>query len=328
MNKEKTNIILCGFMASGKTSVAKALSKELGYPYIDTDELIVKESKMSIPEIFDKYGEDYFRDLEFDTANKLKDFNNTIISTGGGMLTFDRNVEVLKEVGTIIHIKREFDDIYQSLLKDKTRPLAQQKTKEELKCVTKEEVLNHPVWKMGPSITVNSANLSNKAMEVFEARILFQKYTSDISVKIEKNGIIHGMIVLPSGDIYKHVSTPLMSEFIKDGLNQALDLGYDFFHVEPMKKEEFLSLAEPSLDRYPLFKLASVNHNPLFPLVYTAVIEGLTEVFLEDKIEFLDIEENAVKLIGKFPLNLTLSIKQKIDYYEEIKNQVKKEFSK
>ena len=133
MNTEKTNIILCGFMASGKTSVAKALSKELAYPYIDTDELIVKESKMSIPEIFDKYGEDYFRDLEFDIANKLKNFNNTIISTGGGMLTFDRNVEVLKETGTIIHIKREFDDIYQTLLKDKTRPLAKQKTKEELK---------------------------------------------------------------------------------------------------------------------------------------------------------------------------------------------------
>ena len=140
MNKEKTNIILCGFMASGKTSVAKALSKELAYPYIDTDELIVKESKMSIPEIFDKYGEDYFRDLEFDTANKLKYFNNTIISTGGGMLTFDRNVEVLKEVGTIIHIKREFDDIYQSLLKDKTRPLAQQKTKEELKDLYKKRL--------------------------------------------------------------------------------------------------------------------------------------------------------------------------------------------
>ena len=133
MNKEKTNIILCGFMASGKTSVAKALSKELVYPYIDTDELIVKESKMSIPEIFDKYGEDYFRDLEFDIANKLKDFNNTIISTGGGMLTFDRNVEVLKETGTIIHIKREFDDIYQTLLNDTTRPLANQKTKEELR---------------------------------------------------------------------------------------------------------------------------------------------------------------------------------------------------
>ena len=49
------------------------------------------------------------------------------------MLTFDRNVEVLKESGTIIHIKREFDDIYQTLLKDKTRPLAKQKTKEELK---------------------------------------------------------------------------------------------------------------------------------------------------------------------------------------------------
>ena len=134
MNSHDTdNIILCGFMASGKTSVAKALSKELGFSYVDTDELIMKESNMTIPEIFDKYGEEHFRDLEFEIAKKLKNFNKTIISTGGGMLTFDRNAKVLKEAGTIIHIKREFDDIYQTLIKDKTRPLAKQKTKEELK---------------------------------------------------------------------------------------------------------------------------------------------------------------------------------------------------
>ena len=125
-------IYLCGFMASGKTTVGKALSRKLNIDYVDTDELLVETYGLGIPAIFEKYGEDYFRDLEFDTANKLKDFNNTIISTGGGMLTFDRNVEVLKETGTIIHIKREFDDIYQTLLKDKTRPLAKQKTKEEL----------------------------------------------------------------------------------------------------------------------------------------------------------------------------------------------------
>ena len=58
MNSHDTdNIILCGFMASGKTSVANALSKELGFSYVDTDELIMKESNMTIPEIFDKYGE-------------------------------------------------------------------------------------------------------------------------------------------------------------------------------------------------------------------------------------------------------------------------------
>ena len=134
MNSHDTdNIILCGFMASGKTSVAKALSKELGFSYVDTDELIMKESNMTIPEIFDKYGEEHFRDLEFEIAKKLKNFNKTIISTGGGMLTFDRNAKVLKEAGTIIHIKREFDDIYQTLLNDTTRPLANQKTKEELR---------------------------------------------------------------------------------------------------------------------------------------------------------------------------------------------------
>lgn len=133
MNKEKTNIILCGFMASGKTSVAKALSKELVYPYIDTDELIVKESKMSIPEIFDKYGEDYFRDLEHETAKKVSEMPAGVISTGGGMLSFDRNGEVLKKGGTIICLVRDFDKIYEDLLSDTNRPLARDKSKEELK---------------------------------------------------------------------------------------------------------------------------------------------------------------------------------------------------
>ena len=143
MNKEKTNIILCGFMASGKTSIAKALSKELGYPYIDTDALIIKESKMSIPEIFDKYGEDYFRDLEYDIAKKTADMKGGVVSTGGGMLTFDRNGEVLQKSGIIICLVRDFDSIYREIKSDKNRPLAQTKTKDELREMYESRILKY-----------------------------------------------------------------------------------------------------------------------------------------------------------------------------------------
>ena len=126
-------IYLCGFMASGKTTVGKALSKKLNIDYVDTDELLVETYGQSIPEIFEKYGEEYFRDLEHNIAKKTADMKCKVVSTGGGMLTFDRNGEVLKKGGTIICLVRDFDKIYEDLLSDTNRPLARDKSKEELK---------------------------------------------------------------------------------------------------------------------------------------------------------------------------------------------------
>ena len=126
-------IILCGFMASGKTTVGKALSRKLNIDYVDTDELLVETYGLGIPAIFQKYGEDYFRDLEYDIAKKTADMKGGVVSTGGGMLTFDRNGEVLKKGGTIICLVRDFDKIYKDLLSDTNRPLARDKSKEELK---------------------------------------------------------------------------------------------------------------------------------------------------------------------------------------------------
>ena len=126
-------IILCGFMASGKTTVGKALAEEIEIEYIDTDEFLIETYEMDIPTIFEKHGEDYFRDLEHDIAKKVSKMTSGVISTGGGMLTFDRNGEVLKKGGTIICLVRDFDKIYEDLLSDTSRPLARDKSKEELK---------------------------------------------------------------------------------------------------------------------------------------------------------------------------------------------------
>ena len=120
-------------MASGKTTVGKALSKKLNIDYVDTDELLVETYGQSIPEIFEKYGEEYFRDLEHNIAKKTADMKCKVVSTGGGMLTFDRNGEVLKKGSTIICLVRDFDKIYEDLLLDTNRPLARDKSKEELK---------------------------------------------------------------------------------------------------------------------------------------------------------------------------------------------------
>ena len=81
-------IILCGFMASGKTTIGRALAEKINIEYLDTDELLVKTYGMDIPTIFEKYGEEYFRDLEHNIAKKVVEMPVAVISTGGGMLTF------------------------------------------------------------------------------------------------------------------------------------------------------------------------------------------------------------------------------------------------
>lgn len=117
------NIILCGFMGAGKTSVGKELSKKLNYGFIDTDELIEKEQSITINEIFDKYGESYFRDLEYEMCKKITNEKNNVIAIGGGTITFKRNCDILKNNNTVIFLDATFDTILDRIGDSNTRPL-------------------------------------------------------------------------------------------------------------------------------------------------------------------------------------------------------------
>ncbi len=79
----KSNIVLTGFMGSGKTTVGRKLSKELDMEFVDTDAIIEKKMNMPITDIFVKYGEKYFRDIETETAKETENMKNCVISTGG-----------------------------------------------------------------------------------------------------------------------------------------------------------------------------------------------------------------------------------------------------
>ncbi|MBE0477728.1 3-dehydroquinate synthase [Candidatus Aerophobetes bacterium] len=96
------NIALLGFMGTGKTAVAKELARHLGMKYIDTDEMIEKREKLSIPEIFARFGEDYFRKLETEVVKELSEFNNFVISTGGGVPLRRENINALKSKGYLV----------------------------------------------------------------------------------------------------------------------------------------------------------------------------------------------------------------------------------
>lgn len=123
------NIILCGFMGSGKTVVGGELAKIMGRKFVDTDELIEQEQGVAIKAIFAAHGEDYFRDLEFECCKNVAQMKNCIVSTGGGALTFERNVEVLKQSGKIVFLDADFDVICDRIGISNTRPLFQDKQK-------------------------------------------------------------------------------------------------------------------------------------------------------------------------------------------------------
>ncbi len=117
------NSALCGFMGAGKTVVGKELAKITGRKFVDTDEMIEEKTGISIPAIFAARGEEYFRELEFEICKKTAELKNAVISTGGGALTFDRNVEALKKGAKIVFLDASFDVICTRVGDGTSRPL-------------------------------------------------------------------------------------------------------------------------------------------------------------------------------------------------------------
>lgn len=123
------NIILCGFMGSGKTVVGNELAKIMGRKFVDTDELIEKQQGIAVKAIFAAYGEAHFRDLEYECCKQVAEMKNCVVSTGGGAMTFQRNVDAIRESGKVVFLDADFDVICKRIGDSSTRPLFQDKKK-------------------------------------------------------------------------------------------------------------------------------------------------------------------------------------------------------
>jgi shikimate kinase len=121
------NIVLCGFMGAGKTVVGKELAKIMGRKFVDTDEMIEEETGISIPAIFAARGEEYFRELEYETCKKTANLKNVVVSTGGGAMTFERNVEAIKKGSKVVFLDASFDVICDRVGDASSRPLFKNK---------------------------------------------------------------------------------------------------------------------------------------------------------------------------------------------------------
>lgn len=123
----KKSIALIGFMATGKTTLGKALSKYLGnkYKFLETDEIIIQEARKSIPRIFEEDGEERFREYESSTCEKVSKLNKVILSCGGGVVLNKTNINKIKQNYHIVLLEATVEEIYERLMKDgkETRPL-------------------------------------------------------------------------------------------------------------------------------------------------------------------------------------------------------------
>lgn len=119
----KSNLVLIGFMGSGKSTVGKLLAKALEMKFVDTDLEIEREYGKTVQEIFSEKGETYFRELEHKMAKKLSLINNAIISTGGGIILNKQNIDYLKNDAAVFFLDVNKKTLYNRLISSKGRPL-------------------------------------------------------------------------------------------------------------------------------------------------------------------------------------------------------------
>ena len=126
-------IILIGYMGSGKTTVGKALSKETGMMFYDLDWYIESRMRKSVSQIFAEKGEEGFRKIEYNMLHEVAEFEDVIISCGGGTPCFFDNMDYLNQQGDVVYLKATPETLYKHLLMAKIeRPLLKGKSSEEL----------------------------------------------------------------------------------------------------------------------------------------------------------------------------------------------------
>ncbi|MBR1687866.1 MAG: shikimate kinase [Prevotella sp.] len=134
-------IILIGYMGSGKTTVGKALSKELGIMFYDLDWYIESRMRKTVAQLFAERGEEGFRKIEYNMLHEVAEFENVIISCGGGTPCFFDNIDYLNQQGDVVYLKARPDVLYQHLLMGKVeRPLIKGKSPEELIAYIEEQL--------------------------------------------------------------------------------------------------------------------------------------------------------------------------------------------
>lgn len=121
----RNNVILTGFMGTGKSSVGRRVAESLGFAFVDTDQIVVELAGKPIPRIFAEDGEDRFREWETEALRSCANRERQVIATGGGIVTQPRNHPILREAGYVFWLKASPEAVLQRVARNRERPLLQ-----------------------------------------------------------------------------------------------------------------------------------------------------------------------------------------------------------
>lgn len=150
----RKNIIITGFMGTGKSVVAKELARKLKMEFIDMDQIIEEDQGMSISDIFARYGENYFREQENKLVKKLSQKENMVIATGGGTLLSSDNARMLGQAGEIVCLYADSQTIYNRVRRKNDRPLLKGENilnKINLLLEERKKIYDNMKWKINTS---------------------------------------------------------------------------------------------------------------------------------------------------------------------------------
>jgi shikimate kinase len=162
------NLVLIGFMGSGKSSVGRELARRWNYRFIDTDALIRHKYDLSIPDIFAKHGELFFREAEHEALVRLQEASLAVIATGGGIVGQPRNLPLLRALGYVVWLCADRGTIMDRVGKSTHRPMLNQVDPEEsVARLLKERT---PLYSQAADLRVETSGLTHR--EVAD-RIIF-----------------------------------------------------------------------------------------------------------------------------------------------------------
>jgi 1-deoxy-D-xylulose-5-phosphate reductoisomerase len=197
----------------------------------------------------------------------------------------------------------------------------------DMACVTRDQALAHPRWKMGPKVTVDSATLMNKGLEVIEARWLFDVPASRIEVVIHPQSICHSMVEFCDGSILAQLGATDMKIPISYALAfpERIDSG-----IEPINFPRLgrLTFYEPDLDKFPLLKAAydAVEAGGSAPIVLNAADEAAVALFLTDKIPFGWIPRIVLACLDSISPSGLETVEEIMNLHNEVVTRVSKDW--
>lgn len=232
--------------------------------------------------------------------------NKESLVVGGELinkLALENNVEIIpidSEHNAIYRLVKNNKNEISKLIITASGGSFRNKTRDELVNISVKDALNHPNWSMGKKITIDSATMANKGLEVIEAHYLFNIDYDKIETIIHPESIIHSMVEYNDNSVGAILYSPSMIIPIQDAILNK----YEKTEVAKLDfgKIKTLNFTEMDFSRFPLLKLAYEvgRKGGLYPTVYNASNEVAVELFLEEKISFLDIEKIVTDAVREY----------------------------